>query len=159
MIMAAQQHFSAILETDDGSAAYVKIPFNVKAVFGAARPPVRVTLNGYEFQSTLTPYGGVHYLGVNQKVRAAAQVKIGDRVEVLLVTDEAPRTVKPPADLAQALQAHPAAKARWDSLSYTHRKEHVQAIEEARRPETRARRIAKAIEQLAGEYHTRSKQP
>jgi hypothetical protein len=156
-MMERLKHFTAVLETDDGSSAYVKIPFDVKAVFGAARPPVRVTLNGYEFQSTLTPYGGVHYLGVNQKARAAAGVKIGDRVEVVIAADEAPRTVKPPADLARALRANPAARTRWESLSYTHRKEYVEAIEGAKRPETRIRRIAKAIEQLAGEYQIRSK--
>ena len=157
--MAIAKHFQAVLETDDGSSAYIKIPFDVKAVFGAARPPVRVALNGYEFKSTLAPYGGVHYLGVNQKVRAAAGMKIGDRVEVTVAADSAPRTIKPPVDLAQALQANPAAQARWESLSYSHRKEHVRAIEEAKRPETRARRIANAIEQLAGEHHTRSKRP
>jgi hypothetical protein len=155
--MEKLQRFSAILDTDDGSSAYVKVPFDVKAVFGAARPPVRATLNGYEFQSTLTPYGDVHYLGVNQKVRAGAGVKIGDRVEVIIAADEAPRTVKPPVDLARALKANPAAKAGWESLSYTHRREYVAAIEEARRPETRARRIAKTIEQLAGAHHTRRK--
>jgi len=77
----------------------------------------------------------------------------------VLEADEAPRTVKPPADLARALKVNPAAKARWEELSFTHRKEYVEAIEEAKKPETRARRIAKAIEQLAGENHTRSRQP
>jgi hypothetical protein len=155
--MAEIKRFRAKLETDDGSTAFVKIPFDVKAVFGKTRPPVRATLNGYDFQSTLMPYGGAHYLGVNQKVRAAAGVKIGDRVEVTLTADEAPRVVKPPADLAQALKANPAAKARWEQLSYTHRTEYVEAIEEAKKPETRARRIAQAIERLAEENLTRSK--
>lgn len=156
--MALTKRFRAILETDDGSTAFVKIPFAVKAVFGKARPPVRVTLNGFEFQSTLTPYGGVHYLGINHKVRAAAGVKIGDRVEVNLEADDAPRLVKPPADLARALTADPAAQARWKQLSFTHQKEYVEAIEDAKKPETRARRIAKTVEQLAGKSSTRSKQ-
>ena len=155
--MAVTKRFHAVLETDDGSTAFVKIPFDVKAVFGKARPPVRVTLNGYGFQSTLMPYGGVHYLGINQKVRAAAGVKIGDRVAVTLEADEAPRIIKPPADLARALKASPAAKARWAQLSYAHQKEYVEAIEEAKKPETRVRRVEKTIEQLAGEYYTRSK--
>ena len=156
--MAAHKHFYAVLETDDGSSAFVKIPFDVKTVFGQARPPVRVTLNGFEFQNTLTPYGGVHYLGVNQKVRAAAGVKIGDRVEVTVAADDAPRTVKPPIDLVRALKADPAANARWKQLSFTHQREYVEAIEDAKKPETRARRIAKTIEQLAGKSSTRSKQ-
>jgi hypothetical protein len=156
--MNVTKRFRARLETDDDSAVFVKVPFDVKSAFGKARPPVRVTLNGYEYQSTLTPYGEVYYLGVNQKVRAAAGVQIGDRVTVTLEADEAPRVVKPPVDLARALKANPAAQARWKQLSFTHQKEYVGAIEEAKKPETRARRIEKTIEQLAGEYHTRSKQ-
>jgi Bacteriocin-protection, YdeI or OmpD-Associated/Domain of unknown function (DUF1905) len=156
--MTDAKRFRAVLETDDGSSAFVKIPFDVKVVFGAARPPVRVTLNGYEFQSTLTPYGGVHYLGVNQKVRAAAGVQIGDRVTVKLEADEAPRLIKRPTDLVRALKVNPAAQARWKQLSFTHQREYVEAIEQAKKPETRVRRIEKTVEQLAGEYHTRSKQ-
>jgi hypothetical protein len=157
--MALQKRFRAILETDDESTfTYVKVPFDAKAVFGKGRPPVRVTLNGYEYHSPLAPYGGLYYLPVNQAVRAGAQVKAGDRVSVVLEADKAPRTVKPPADLAHAVRANPAAQARWEELSFTRRKEYVAAIEEAKKPETRARRLAKAIEQLAGQYHTRSNQ-
>ena len=157
--MAILRRFRAILETDDESAfTYIKVPFDAKAAFGKGRPPVRATVNGYEYRSTLAPYGGDYYLPVKQAVRHGAQVKAGDRVTVTLQADDAPRTIKPPADLARALKADPAAKARWEELSYTHRKEYVQAIEEAKRPETRARRIAKATAQLAGEYHTRSRQ-
>jgi hypothetical protein len=159
-IMTIQKRFRARLEADDESAfTYIVVPFDAKEVFGHGRPPVRVTLNGYEFRSTLAPYGGMYYLPVNRAVRASANVKLGDRVSVVLRADEAPRTVKPPADLARALKAHPAAKARWEELSFTHRKEYVEAIEGAKRPATRIRRIAKAIEQLAGEYHTRSGRP
>ena len=157
--MAAVKRFRAILETDDESSfTYVKVPFDVKAVFGKSRPPVRVTLNGYQYRSTLAPYGGVYHLAVNQTVRAAASVKAGDRVDVTVEADEAPRTIKPPADLARALKTNPAAQARWKQLSSTHQKEYVTAIEDAKKPETRARRIAQAIERLAGEYHIRSEQ-
>ncbi len=157
--MAIQKRFRAILETDDESAfTYIKIPFDVKTVFGKARLPVRVTVNGYAYRSTLAPYGGVHYLGVNQTVRAAAKVKVGDRVDVTLEADEAPRTIKPPADLARALKASQAAQARWKQLSFTHQKEYVAAIEDAKKPETRVRRLKKTIEQLAGKSSARSKQ-
>ena len=150
--MSATKRFRAILETDDGSAfTYIVIPFDVKQAFGHGRPPVRVTINGYPYRSTLAPYGGVHYLGVNQSVRDGAQVKAGDKVTVTLELDEAPRTVKVPLELARALKANNAAKARWDKLSFTHQKEYVMAIEEAKKPETRARRITKTVEQLARE--------
>ena len=144
----SKQTFQATLQTEDDST-FVVIPFDVKAVFGAGRPPVRATINGYEFRSTLAPYGGTHYLGLNQSVRKAANIKAGDTVTVTLELDESPRVVATPADLAQALKANPAARARWAKLSYSHQKEYVAVIEEARRLETRARRIAKAIEQLA----------
>jgi len=144
------QTFQATLQTEDDST-FVVIPFDVKAVFGSGRPPVRVTINGYEFQSTLAPYGGTHYLGVNQTVRKNAQVQAGDVVQITLELDETPRTIQPPRDLAQALKANPAAQARWNKLSYSHQKEYVEAIEAAKKPDTRARRIVKTIEQLAAE--------
>ena len=157
--MAIHKRFRALLETEAGSTfTYVKVPFDVKAVFGKGRPPVRVTLNGYQYRSTLAPYGGVHYLVVNQTVRAGANVKAGDRVDVTLEADETPRIIKPPADLARALKANPTAQARWKQLSFTHQKEYVQAIEDAKKSETRARRIEKTVEQLAGKSYTRSKQ-
>ncbi len=156
--MAIHKRFRAPLETEAGSFAYIQVPFDVKAVFGKGRPPVRVTLNGCQYRSTLAPYGGVHYLVVNQTVRAAANVKVCDRVDVTLEADETPRTIKPPADLARALKANLAAQARWKQLSFTHQKEYVEAIEDAKKPETRARRIEKTIERLAGKSSTRSKQ-
>lgn len=145
-----KQTFQAALQAEDDST-FVVIPFDAKQVFGSGRPPVRVTINGYEFRSRLAPYGGTHYLGLNQAVRKAANIKAGDTVTVTLELDESPRVVATPADLAQALNANPAAQTRWDKLSYSHRKEYVEAIEAAKKPETRARRIAKAIEQLAAE--------
>jgi uncharacterized protein YdeI (YjbR/CyaY-like superfamily) len=90
----------------------------------------------------------VHYLPVSQTVRDGAKVKAGDRVNVTLQLDAEPRVVKVPPDFARALRMNPIAKTKWNKLSYTHRKEYVNAIEEAKKPETRARRIQKAIEQL-----------
>lgn len=145
-----RQHFQATLQTEDDST-FVVIPFDAKQVFGSGRPPVRATINGYEFRTTLAPYGGTHYLGVNQMVRKNAQVQAGDSVQITLELDETPRTIQPPSDLAQALKANPVAQARWDKLSYSHQKESVDAIGAAKKPETRARRITKAIEQLAAE--------
>ncbi len=157
--MAAQKRFRAILEADDESAfTYIKIPFDVRTVFGKARPLVRVTVNGYAYRSTLAPYGSEYYLPVNQAVRSGARVQVGDRVTVLLESDEAPRPIKTPTDLARALKASPPAQTRWKELSFTHQKEYVAAIEDAKRPATRARRIEQAVERLAGEHQIRSKQ-
>jgi hypothetical protein len=155
--MTVSKKFRATLQTDDESAfAYIVIPFNAQVVFGRGRPAVRVTVNGYAYRSTLAPYGSEYYLPVNQAVRSGARVQVGDRVTVILEADEAPRTIKAPTDLARALKASPPAQTRWKELSYTHQKEYVTAIEDAKRPETRARRIEKTIERLAGEHQTRS---
>lgn len=145
-----KKRFHAQLETDDprSGTAFVVIPFDVVKVFGAGRPAVRGTLNGFEFTSRLSPYGGVHYLGVNQALRAGAQVAVGDKVTIVLEPDEAPRTVTPPPDLARALRANPEAQAAWSKLSYTHRREYTRAVAEAKQPETRARRIEKTIAAL-----------
>jgi hypothetical protein len=155
--MTVSKKFRATLQTDDESAfAYIVIPFNAQVVFGRGRPAVRVTVNGYAYRSTLAPYGSEYYLPVNQAVRSGARLQVGDRVTVILEADEAPRTIKAPTDLARALKASPPAQTRWKELSYTHQKEYVTAIEDAKRPETRARRIEKTIERLAGEHQTRS---
>lgn len=147
--MATIKRFRATLDTENESTfTFIVIPFDVKQVFGCARPPMKVTINGFAYRSTLAPYGGVHYLPVNQSVRDGAKVKAGDRVNVTLQLDEEPRVVKVPPDFARVLKTNPIAKAKWNKLSYTHRKEYVNAIEESKKPETRARRIEKAIEQL-----------
>jgi len=146
---STRQVFQAKLEKDDDGGVFLAVPFDVKAVFDTrARLPVRGTLNGRPFLGSLFPYAGVHYLGVNKALQEAAGVHPGETVEVALERDDAPREVSPPADLAQALAANPAAREAWDKLSFTLRKEYSQAVEEARKPETRLRRIDKILAEL-----------
>ena len=122
---------------------------DVPSVFGRARPPVRGTINGSPLRSTITKYGGDDYLLViNRKVREAAGVAAGDTVELELELDTKPRTVTVPKDLAAALDEK--TRAAFNSMSYTHRREYVEWIAEAKREETRRSRIAKAVE-LIGE--------
>ena len=152
--MAKKQRFRVVLKGFEGTEALgIIIPFNVEEVFGTrARVPVTGTINGFAFRSSIFPQGnGVHYMVVNKTMREGAKVRVGDRVEVLLERDDAPRVVKPPPDFARALKASKAASARWEKLSYTHQKEYVKSIEEAKKPETRARRIEKALDQLSVE--------
>jgi len=113
------------------------------------RVPVRGTINGFPFRSSIVPMGGCHMMAVNKGMREGAKVKSGDTVSVVMERDEEPRIITPPTDFARALKANKDAQAMWDKLSYTHRKEYAQAIEEAKKPETRTRRIEKAIAQLA----------
>lgn len=149
--------FEGLLESEPGAqGVYIILPFDVSAVFGSrGRIPVRVTINGHVFRTSLAPYGGKHYLGVNRTVRGAAKVDVGDRVEVSIERDDQPRVINPPDDLANALADNPAALESWERLSYSHKKEFVDAIDDAKKPETRARRILKAVEELTGKYAKR----
>jgi len=151
-IMPTTKRFRVLLETHESfDATGIKIPFDVEKVFGTrARVPVRGTINGFPFRSSIFPMGGgQHYMAVNKLTREGAKAKGGETVSVVMERDDEPRTVTPPPDFARALKANKEARAMWEKLSYTHRKEHAKAIEEAKRPETRARRIEKAIAQLA----------
>jgi hypothetical protein len=149
---APTKRFRVLLEKDPaGSVATgILVPFDVQKVFGTrARVPVCGTINGFPYRGSVFPMGdGRHYMVVNAKIRAGANLKGGETVSVTMGRDEEPRTVEPSADFARALKANGRARATWDALSYTHRREYAQWIEEAKKPETRARRIAKAVEAL-----------
>ena len=149
------KRFRVELEKDpDSTATGITIPFDVQKTFGTrARVPVRGTINGFPFRSSIFPMGkdGCHMMAVNRGMREGARAKAGDIVSIAMERDDEPRVVTPPADLARALEADKAASAAWERLSYTHRKEHAKAIEEAKKPETRARRIEKTIAALTAE--------
>jgi hypothetical protein len=132
-------------------ATGIIIPFNVEEAFGSrARVPVRGTINGFAFRSSVFPMGdGRHYMVINKGVREGARAKAGDTIKVVLQLDDEPRVIEPPDDFVAALKTNRAAKTMWDKLSYSHRRAHVSAIEAAKRPETRARRIKKAVADLA----------
>lgn len=146
------KRFRVVLERHERYEAYgISIPFDVQKVFGTrARVPVRGTINGFPFRSSIFPdSNGPHYMAVNREVREGAGAKGGETISVVMERDDEPRTVEPPADFLRALRSDKAARETWERLSYTHRKEHVRAVEEAKRPETRARRIEKSISMLA----------
>src|SRR5262249_18390765 len=111
----------------------------------SGRPPVRGTLNGTPFRGRIARMSGCWMLGVNRELRDAAGLSVGDRVAVEIALDDEPRVVEAPGDLAQALERKPGLREFFDSLSYTHRKEYVRWIEEAKRADTRANRIEKAL--------------
>ncbi len=144
---ARTRSFRTTLSTED-EGFFFEVPFDVKAVHGRARPPIWVTLNGHRYRSTVSVYGGKSYVPVRRSNREAAGVRAGDPIDVVIEADDAPRTVEAPADLRAALAKRRGARAAWDALSLSHRREHVTAIEEAKRPETRARRIEKALAML-----------
>ena len=128
----------------DGSMCFIPVTFDPRAVFGKVRAPVAVTLNGYTYRSTIAAMGGGVFLPLRKSNREAAGLEGGETIPVTLELDAEPRTVKPPADLVKALKAG-AAWPGWQALAYTHQREHVEAIEQAKKPETRARRVAAAV--------------
>jgi len=134
----------------DGSICFIPLTFDPKPVFGKVRAPVKVTLNGYTFRSTIAAMGGPPCIPLRRSHREAAGLQGDETLEVRLELDTEPRVVEAPADLKKALRAVPGAAAQWKALSYTHQREHVEAIEGAKAPETRARRIAHAVEMVAG---------
>jgi hypothetical protein len=134
-----------------GNNTGIEVPPEVVESFGAGkRPPVVVTVNGFEYRSTIAPMGGMFLIPFSSDKRAATGIRGGDPIVVDLELDTAPRTVDVPDDLAAALDATPGARDAWERLSPSHKKAHVTAIEGAKAAETRQRRIAKAIEALTG---------
>jgi hypothetical protein len=131
-----------------GPAGYIELPFDPREVFGKVRAPVRVTLNGYTFTTTIAAMGGPPCIGMRTSYREAAGLQGGERIDVRVELDTVKREVKPPADLVKALEAAPPAWERWQELSFSHQREHAEAIESAKKPETRARRIANAVAML-----------
>ena len=141
--------FRATIELHGRTATGIEVPSEVVDGLDAGRrPPVRVTIGSHSYRTTVASRGGRFLLPLSSEQRAGAGVAAGDEVDVDVELDTAPREVDVPADLAAALDAEPAARVRFDALPYSHRKEHVRAVEEAKAPETRQRRIAKAIAML-----------
>jgi Bacteriocin-protection, YdeI or OmpD-Associated/Domain of unknown function (DUF1905) len=146
--------FTAILGGEEGERPTVVLPFDPTERYGKARAPVRGRVNGTEFRTTVAVYSGVPLIGFNAQLRGRAGVAIGDQVTVELELDDEPRTVDVPPALRTALEEHADAQAAFDRLSYTHRREYAEWIAEAKRDETRRRRVSKAIQLLqAGERH------
>ena len=138
----------ATVPPDDEPFA-VLLPFDGREVFGRARAPVVIRVGDHSFRSTIMVYGGKSYVGLARAHRQALRLRPGQKVALSIEADTAPRTVEVPADLARALRGKAGLRAAWDALSFTHRKEHVEAILDAKKPETRARRVEKTLEMLA----------
>ncbi len=130
-------------------AAGIKPPFDVVEVFQRrGRVPVKGTINGFPFRSSLMNMGGGHMMAVNAQMRAGAKCKAGDTVSVVLELDEEKRTVEVPTYLKKIINSDPKAKEFWGKLSFTHQKEYVREIDGAKRPETREKRIAAMMDAL-----------
>jgi hypothetical protein len=133
-----------------GPAAAVVLDDEQAAIVGegAKRFPVVATVNGYTWRGAIARMGGENLLGLNQAIRAAAGVEAGDTVAVEIALDFGERTVDVPAALTAALDADPAARAAFDGLATSHRKEFARWVGEAKREETRDRRVPEAVEMV-----------
>ena len=143
--------FTATLELNGKTATGVEVPEAVLTGLGQGkRPPVVVTIGGHTFRSSIGSMGGRVMLPVSAQVRTAAGVVAGEAVDIEIELDTAPREVVVPEDLAAALARAPKARAAFQALSYSKQRQYVLPIEGAKAAETRARRIAKAIDDLTG---------
>ena len=128
----------------------IEVPEEVIVALGKGKkPPVIVTVGGHTYRNTVAVMGGRYMIALSQKNREAAGVAGGDEIEVELELDTQPRELVVPEDFAAALDAEPKARAFFDGLSYSQRSWFVLGIEDAKKPETRANRITKAVERLA----------
>jgi hypothetical protein len=141
--------FRATIQLEGKTATGIRVPGEVVASLGTGkRPPVRVTIGGHTYRSTVAVYGDVFMLPLSAENRAGAGVAAGDEVDVEIELDTAPREVTVPPDLADALERDPEAGRSFESLSYSNKRRHVLSIEGARTAETRQRRIARVVSEL-----------
>jgi hypothetical protein len=131
-----------------GGGRWIAVPFDAKAAFGEARAPVCGSVNGTPIRTRLAAYGAKAYLGLTREVRAEAGLDVGDRMAVVLERDDAPRVVEVPPELAAAFRRDKVAAKVFDALSFTHRKEYVRWVAEAKKEETRLARAAKSVTML-----------
>lgn len=142
--------FRVKLAGREGSeVAAIIAPFDVPQTFGQkARVPVRGTINGVPYRSSLMPMDGCYAMVVNKTLRAGARCKAGDEVHVVMERDIEERTVEAPGELKKELAKNKKAQQRWEELAFTHKKEMARSITEAKQAETKKRRLAKVMQVL-----------
>jgi len=132
-----------------GVVSAIAPPIDMAETFGTqGRVPVRGTINGFPFRSSLMPMGGCHWMPVNKALCQGAGVKPGDMVEVVMRRDVEERTVEAPPELQKKLAKNKKAQAKWDTLSFTHKKEMANSISGAKQAQTKKRRLAKLMQVL-----------
>ena len=141
------QYDTTILQIGNNTGIEVP-PSVIEALGGGKKPAVIVTIGSFSYRSSVAVMGGKYLISLSAERRAASGLKGGDLIQVDLQLDTSPREVTVPDDLAAALAAEPEAKAFFESLSYSNQSRHVLSITDAKTPETRQRRVDKAIEML-----------
>jgi hypothetical protein len=147
--LTKKQTFTAVIQNAGGGGAFVEVPFNVEKEFGSKRPKVKAMIEGVPYRGILTRMGTErHLLIVLKEIREQIGKTFGDEVTITVEPDTEPRVIEVPAELKKAFKTEKEAKAFFEKLSYTHQREYVMWINEAKREETRQNRITKTIEML-----------
>jgi|SoiMethySBSTD1v2_1073268.scaffolds.fasta_scaffold154368_2 hypothetical protein len=147
--MSKKQAFTAVIQNAGGGGAFVEVPFDVEQAFGSKKPKVKATIEGVPYRGTLVRMGTeCHVLIILKGIREQIGKTFGDEVTISVEPDTEPRLIEIPPDLAKELKKDKEAKAFFDKLSYTHQKEYVTWINEAKKQETRQNRILKTLEML-----------
>jgi len=144
--------FSVVLK--DGA---FEVPLDIRAIYGEARPAVKMSFLGETYRTRVAVYGGKFLLGIWKAVLEKHGLRDGKKVEITLEPDSEPRKVEPPKELAAALKKNADARAGWEKMSFTHKREWAQAIAEAKKPETREKRIAQAVAALTARAQAKPK--
>jgi hypothetical protein len=147
--MSEKHTFKAIIENAGGGGAFVQVPFDVEAAFGSKRPKVKAMIEGEPYRGLLVRMGGpTHMLIILKGIREKIGKSFGDEVEVTVEEDIEPRILEAPADLMDAFEHELDAQAFFKKLSYTHQKEYINWINEAKQESTRQNRVTKTIDML-----------
>ena len=147
--MPKKHTFTAVIQNAGGGGAFVEVPFDVEEAFGSKKPKVKALIEGVPYRGTLVRMGTeCHLLLVLKSIREQIGRTFGDEIKVTVEADAEERVVAVPAELKRAFKSEKEAKAAFEKLSYTHQKEYAAWITEAKKEETRQKRIAKTIEML-----------
>jgi hypothetical protein len=147
--MTQKQSFTAVIQNAGGGGAFVEVPFDVEKEYGSKKPRVKATIEGVPYRGTLVRMGTeCHLLLILKSIREQIGKTFGDEVQVTLEPDTEPRLIEIPEDLSKEFKKDKDVKAFFDKLSYTHQKEYVTWINDAKKEETRQNRITRTIEML-----------
>ncbi len=153
-----KQTFKAVIKRYEPGWHYIDMPFDVRKQFGhSARVPVNASVDGFCYRTTLIPGADGHYIVISQEMRDATGKVLGDELSVMIDVEDKPREINVPADIQQALKNNIVACERFTNLAYPHRKRYTEWINDAKKPETRVKRIAKLVEEMASEESGKKK--
>jgi len=144
-----KKSFRAVIQNAGGGGAFVEVPFDVEAAFGSKKPKVKAMIEGVPYRGTLVRMGTeCHLLLILKSIREQVGKTFGDEVNITVEPDTEPRVIEIPAELKKLFRTEKEAKAIFEKLAYTHQREYVLWINEAKKEETRQNRIVKTIEML-----------